>query len=178
MLEPRKKWNEDEIVRILKCCKEYGTRWSLIINEFPGRTENEIKNKFYTTLRRVATRAQLEDPSKYDSSFIKCKSNLLQFIDAAIEYSHKLPSKRGRKQRSEMRFAKQNAFVVAKSQSTKTKHETESQLSNNQLISPPFKRMLKGSLKDRYQIYTLQTTKVQYVYLNLIMPYIFSPKEI
>jgi len=168
-----KAWTENEIIRIFKSYKKHGTKWSLIINEFPGRTENEIKNKFYTTLRRVATRAQLEDPVKYDSSFIKCKSNLLQFVDAAIEYSHTLPSKRGRKQRDEMRKAKQNAFVVSKSQEVEIKTEVVDPIE----ISPQqeivqLKRALEIPVENHYMLYALQTAKVQYMYLNLINPYI------
>ena len=145
----------------------------MIINEFPGRTENEIKNKFYTTLRRVATRAQLEDPAKYDSSFIKCRSNLLQFVDAAIEYSHILSSKRGRKQRDEMRKAKQNAFVVSKSQEVEVKAEVVDQIEippQQEIVQ--LKRALEIPVENHYMLYALQTAKVQYMYLNVISPYI------
>lgn len=58
---------------------------------------NIIKNKFYSTLKKVATQAQLENPSKYNQSFIKCKKNLLQFVDVAIIHGQALSSKRGRK---------------------------------------------------------------------------------
>ena len=91
--------------------KSLGTHWSLIRELFPGRTENEIKNKFYTTLKRVATRAQLENPKKYTSAFIKCKSNLVQFVDAAILYGRLLPSKRGRKRNIEKALAMKNSLI-------------------------------------------------------------------
>jgi hypothetical protein len=121
----------------------------------------------------VATRAQLEDPVKYDSSFIKCRSNLLQFIDAAIEYSHILPSKRGRKQRAEIRKAKQNTFVISKSREVETKAEVITPITtHSQQEVVPSKQGLEFSLEKYYMIYTLQRAEIQYMYLNLINPYI------
>jgi len=70
-----------------------------------------LKNKFYSILKKVATLAQLENPKKYDSNFIKCKRNLLQFIDLAILYGFKLPSKRGRKKKDEKEYAKRNPLL-------------------------------------------------------------------
>ena len=110
--EEKKGWSGDEIKKLFASYKTFGTKWSLLVKEFPGRTENDIKNKFYTTLKRVATRAQLEDPKKYSPSFIKCKNNLVQFVDAAMLYSQMLPSTRGRKKKSDRKLARQNAFII------------------------------------------------------------------
>ncbi len=107
----KRPWGDDEIRKLFMSYKVFGTRWSVIAQKFEGRTENDLKNKFYTTLKRVATRAQLEDPKQYTPSFIKCKSNLLQFVDAAILYSQQLPSKRGRKKNIEKQLAMKNAII-------------------------------------------------------------------
>lgn len=32
---------------------KYGSSWSKIAKNIPGRTENSIKNRFYSTLRRL-----------------------------------------------------------------------------------------------------------------------------
>ena len=74
-------------------------------------TENNIKNKFYTVLKKIATRAQLENPKKYTKSFIKCKRNLLQFVDIALSSGTLLSSKRGRKGKQERKLALQNAII-------------------------------------------------------------------
>lgn len=114
--ETRKKaeWTDEETQLLLGLYKTLGSRWSVIAKKFPGRTENDVKNRFYTTLKRVATQAQLEDPVKYNSRFSKCKGNLLQFVDAAIMYGKRLPSKRGRKKNCEKATARTNGFLFPK----------------------------------------------------------------
>ncbi len=107
----KKPWTEEETQKLLMLYKVHGSRWSMIALRFPGRTENDVKNRFYTTLKRVATRAQLEDPLRFTSSFIKCKTNLVQFVDAAIMYGQLLPSKRGRKKNSEKKLAGRQAIL-------------------------------------------------------------------
>lgn len=77
--------------------KEFGTKWTIISRHLPNHDENDAKNRFYTTLKRVATQAQLEDPIKYDKREPKCRKNLVQFVDLARKYSHLIPSKKGRK---------------------------------------------------------------------------------
>ena len=36
--------------------KIYGNKWSLIAEGFPGRTDNSVKNYFYSTIRRCLRR--------------------------------------------------------------------------------------------------------------------------
>ena len=58
---------------------------------FPGMSENQVKNRFYSTLRRVATK-------KADNKGVKIgKEYLIQFLEDAILYGHNCRSKRGRK---------------------------------------------------------------------------------
>ena len=47
-------WNAEEDFKIFKKYNEVGSKWSQIAKELPGRTENSIKNRFYSTLRRIA----------------------------------------------------------------------------------------------------------------------------
>ena len=97
--------------KIFEEYKKFGSKWSRIARGFPERSPNDIKNKFYTILKKIATRAQLENPEKYDSKFLKCKYHLLQFVDIAIEHGYSLPSRRGRKPRDEIKLAKKNAVL-------------------------------------------------------------------
>lgn len=82
-----------------------------MVERFPNRTENDLKNKFYSTLKKVATLAQLENPEKFDAGFIKCKRNLIQFIDLAERHGFNLPSRRGRKKKAERKMAREDPLL-------------------------------------------------------------------
>eukprot|EP00826_Nyctotherus_ovalis_P009383 TRINITY_DN12473_c0_g1_i3.p1 TRINITY_DN12473_c0_g1~~TRINITY_DN12473_c0_g1_i3.p1 ORF type:complete len:164 (-),score=17.71 TRINITY_DN12473_c0_g1_i3:214-705(-) len=75
--------------------KIYGSRWSKIAVEFPGMSENDIKNKFYSSLKSIANRLEGQQ------SLLKHKNELIRFVDIAIIYDNLLPcngkssSKRG-----------------------------------------------------------------------------------
>lgn len=47
-------WTPEEDFLIFKFFSEFGSKWSLIASKFPGRTENSVKNRFYSTLRRIS----------------------------------------------------------------------------------------------------------------------------
>lgn len=104
-------WTDEEIERIFACFKIYDTKWSTFVHKFPGRTESNIKNKFYSLLKKVATQAQMEDPISYGPYFIRSKKNLIQFVDAAIAYGKQLSSKRGRKRNIDRQLASKNAIL-------------------------------------------------------------------
>ncbi len=107
-------WTNSETQRLLVLYKSMGAHWAAIAKHLPGRSENDIKNRFYTTLKRVATQAQLEDPVKYGSKFVKCKKNLLQFVDAAMMYNDVFSSKRGRKTNLDRLKARKEGFLFPK----------------------------------------------------------------
>lgn len=46
-------WSDSEQARIFEFMKEYFTSWSRISKRLRGRTENSIKNYFYSTIRRI-----------------------------------------------------------------------------------------------------------------------------
>jgi len=108
----KKSWSDEETRRLLMIFKTYGSKWSMIAKMFPGRSENEVKNKFYTTLKRVVTRAHLEDPAKYPTSFGKSKESLIKFVDLAILFERLLSSKRGRKKNLYKRDANENPLII------------------------------------------------------------------
>ena len=58
-LNPRlskKKWTDNEGKRLLKLHKVHGSTWKMITNEFPGRTDNFLKNQYFSLIRRALRR--------------------------------------------------------------------------------------------------------------------------
>lgn len=58
-------WSEEEDEMIFQLYQKYSSSWSKIAKYLPGRTENAIKNRFYSTLRKLAAdkKKQLSDPN-------------------------------------------------------------------------------------------------------------------
>lgn len=49
-------WTAKEDYMIFKLFSIQGSKWSKIAEHFKGRTENSIKNRFYSTLRRISSK--------------------------------------------------------------------------------------------------------------------------
>jgi hypothetical protein len=47
-------WEPEEDYLLFKLFNEFGCKWSKINLLFIGRTENSVKNRFYSTLRRIS----------------------------------------------------------------------------------------------------------------------------
>ncbi|TYZ57126.1 hypothetical protein PybrP1_007174, partial [[Pythium] brassicae (nom. inval.)] len=45
-------WTLEEDARLADACEKHGRRWSLIMTQFPGRSENAVKNRCYALARR------------------------------------------------------------------------------------------------------------------------------
>lgn len=45
-------WSVQEDELVVKLLKEVGNRWSLIANHLPGRTEGQVKNRFYSFIKK------------------------------------------------------------------------------------------------------------------------------
>jgi hypothetical protein len=45
-------WTEDEDQLLINLYFELGKKWSMIANRIPGRTENQVKSRFYTHLKK------------------------------------------------------------------------------------------------------------------------------
>ena len=48
-------WSAEEDYKIFFLFKKIGSKWAHIANYFQGRSENSVKNRFYSTLRRYVT---------------------------------------------------------------------------------------------------------------------------
>jgi len=45
-------WSAEEDERLVALCKEVGNRWSLIATHLPGRTEGQVKNRYYSHIKK------------------------------------------------------------------------------------------------------------------------------
>jgi hypothetical protein len=62
-------WKEEEDALIFQMFQTLGPKWTVIARCLEGRTENSIKNRFYSTIRKM--KAQGQDPE----IAVKCEVN-------------------------------------------------------------------------------------------------------
>lgn len=69
-------WSDEEQGRIFELMKEHFTSWSSISKSLNGRTENSIKNYFYSTIRRIQSCKVIEyiDAMKQQTELPKLES--------------------------------------------------------------------------------------------------------
>jgi hypothetical protein len=54
-------WTEEEDRIIMESVREHGTKWSFIVKQLPGRTDNAIKNRYNSAMRRKTRLERLEE---------------------------------------------------------------------------------------------------------------------
>ena len=57
----RGEWTDEEDELLFNLYKKFGSAWSKIAKHFRGRTENNIKNRFYSTIRRLTLDSSLRN---------------------------------------------------------------------------------------------------------------------
>jgi hypothetical protein len=90
-------WEPEEDLLIFQLYSNLGSHWSTISISFPHRTENSIKNRFYSTLRRIALEKAKENGDT-DCKSLKKKVNLealLSYVPLALQEKAKLCLQRG-----------------------------------------------------------------------------------
>ena len=75
-----------------------GSDWKAITTHFPGKNSNEVKNRFYSTLRRVARKMNPDNRL--------LPSELLVYIDIAKEEGRTCFCKRGRRKKNTLPLKK------------------------------------------------------------------------
>ena len=57
-------WTHDEDLTILRLHKKLGTRWAEIAKSLPGRSDNGVKNRWYSTCSRMLRQQVAESPRR------------------------------------------------------------------------------------------------------------------
>lgn len=50
------KWSHADGRKLVRLHKEHGTKWKRISKDFPGRTDNYLKNQYFSLVRRALRR--------------------------------------------------------------------------------------------------------------------------
>jgi len=78
-------WSPEEEYNIFLLYEKFGSKWSKIASFFEGRTENSIKNRFYSTLRRIHSDSHrdffIDNLSKEESKSLQVDSIQNDFIE-------------------------------------------------------------------------------------------------
>jgi hypothetical protein len=89
-------WTCDDDKKIFQFYLQYGARWTEIATHMIGRTENSIKNRFYSTLRRFANKDRQNGVLETSAESL-CKEKLLTYVERALVEDTNFKCKRGRK---------------------------------------------------------------------------------
>lgn len=83
-------WNKKNEYLLLQNVTKYGTTWSRLIEFFPSCEENEIKNKFYSLMRKVANNLIRKKNIEININVLK-PNELLNFLPHALnEYTNEM----------------------------------------------------------------------------------------
>jgi hypothetical protein len=63
-------WKNEEDALIFQMYQNLGPRWTLIAKQLPGRTENSIKNRFYSTVRKMKQHSKYEDEQQGETDSV------------------------------------------------------------------------------------------------------------
>ena len=55
----RDEWTDREQLHLFELQAEFGNKWAQIAEKLPGRTDNAVKNFFYSAVRRVFTKVNM-----------------------------------------------------------------------------------------------------------------------
>jgi len=91
-------WSEEDDKKLFELYKNLGPKWVEISKEFKGKDRMEVKNRFYSTLRRLA-----RNDGMPESGF--SHKILLKYVDKALDRGHLVYNKPGRKKKHHRRIS-------------------------------------------------------------------------
>lgn len=80
-------WAQGDDSLIFSLCKQSGSSWSQVAQHFPGKTEEDIKNRFYSTMKRLVSQ-NLERLNKENESPEVNKANVNNINEEVTQVSN------------------------------------------------------------------------------------------
>jgi hypothetical protein len=62
-------WNVEEISHLMRLVQLYGTKWNILTSYFPGRSQTDLKNKWYSLSKNPKQIEKSEPPPKFENHF-------------------------------------------------------------------------------------------------------------
>ena len=86
----REKWSHQENQKLFDLQARLGNHWKAVSAEFPQRTDNGVKNQFFSVIRKSLRKACKIVNNEYDPSFVSnIKPKILSdFIKLPLEGEH------------------------------------------------------------------------------------------
>lgn len=141
-------WTAVEDFRIFELFSKIGSKWSKIASYFEGRTENSIKNRFYSTLRRIYA-----DKKKYESGFNEKNNSTLD--DLLVNFDDALEEKRKAIENSPYRLPDNDAYMLSRKIKRDKERDQRDQRDQLDDDSKPFKE--QKSIHTKLKNYDLKT---------------------
>jgi hypothetical protein len=73
-------WCAEEISHLLRLVQLHGTKWNILTSYFPGRSQTDIKNKWYSLSKNQKEIEKSEYRSNFDNLFFDFPENLEDFF--------------------------------------------------------------------------------------------------
>jgi len=131
-------WTKEEDELIFELYQKHGSSWSKIAKFIPGRTENAIKNRFYSTLRKLAADKKKEKEEIKDSQSNKEEAEGKMEVEA--------------KEQDDLSVSGQNPTALYKLLYDKTQpvpEQEESRIENLARESRPLASEIKAKLSTK-----------------------------
>lgn len=155
-------WNANERAILFQKHKELGNRWTAISKFLPNKTENIIKNFYYSSLRKLSRKVKKGIFPKFDDpkcviTYEQCLHLLDYIIETFTPETHPTKSKRrdsyllGMLDTKELSIEKIENYKVKLAESLQAKRkESVTSIMNNFLIKSPSLITVHNSIQRKF----------------------------